>query len=47
MELIKNYEKINYFEFKKIKYDQKYPDSLVLIGNIKSIFELMCSNYYN
>ena len=40
MELIKNYEKINYSDFKKIKYDQKYPDSLVLIGNIKSVFDL-------
>jgi len=29
MELIKNYDKISYEDFQKIKYDQKYPDSLV------------------
>ena len=29
IELIKNYDKINYEDFLKIKYDQKYPDSLI------------------
>lgn len=38
MELIDNYEKISYEDFKRIKYDQKYPDSILFIGNIREIF---------
>jgi len=44
MELIRNHEKIKYDDFKKIKYDQKYPDSLILIGNIKEVFTLKKSD---
>ncbi len=40
MELIDNYEKVDYEDFKKIKYDQQYPDSILFIGNIKSIFDI-------
>lgn len=40
MELIGQYDKLSYDDFKEIKYDQKYPDSLILIGNIKTVFEL-------
>ena len=38
MELISNYDKVDYSDFKKIKYDQKYPDSIYFIGNISDVF---------
>ena len=38
MDLISEFDKINYSDFKKIKYDQKYPDSIFFIGNISEIF---------
>ena len=44
MELIKEYDKLSYYDFKKIKYDQKYPDSIAFIGNIQSIFNIQSSN---
>ena len=31
MELIEQYEKLNYKDFLRIKYDAQYPDSLMLI----------------
>ena len=40
MEQIKDYEKISYSDFKTIKYDQKYPDSILFIGNINTIFSM-------
>ena len=40
MEIIKDYDKVNFDDFKKIKYDQKYPDSLAYVGNINKIFTL-------
>ena len=33
-------------DFKKIKYDQKYPDSILYIGNLKDIFQLDLDNEY-
>ena len=38
MDLISEFDKIDYSDFKKIKYDQKYPDSIHFIGNISNIF---------
>tara|TARA_B100000287_G_scaffold322577_1_gene306489 strand:+ start:4053 stop:6068 length:2016 start_codon:yes stop_codon:yes gene_type:complete len=40
MEMIEGYDKISYEDFKKIKYDQKYPDSLAYVGNINEIFTI-------
>ena len=40
MKLIKDYEKISYSDFKTIKYDQTYPDSILFIGNINTIFSM-------
>ena len=45
MELIGGYDKLSYEDFKEIKYDQKYPDSLILIGNIKTVFDLKKENF--
>ena len=45
MELINNYEKISYEDFKEIKYDQQYPDSIMFIGNISQIFDIEKSKY--
>ncbi len=44
MELIEEYDKIDYDDFKKIKYDQKYPDSIAFIGNINEIFSIDFEN---
>ena len=44
MELIEEYDKIDYDDFKKIKYDQKYPDSIAFIGNINEIFSIDFKN---
>jgi acyl-homoserine-lactone acylase len=38
MEIIKDYDKLNFDDFKVIKYDQQYPDSLAYVGNIDKIF---------
>ena len=46
MELISDYDKVSYEDFKKIKYDQKYPDSIIYIGNLKDIFQLDLDNEY-
>ena len=40
MEIIKDYDKVNFDDFKEIKYDQQYPDSLAYVGNIDKIFTL-------
>ena len=40
MEQIKEHEKISYSDFKTIKYDQTYPDSILFIGNINTIFSM-------
>tara|TARA_S200000501_G_C20871904_1_gene764707 strand:+ start:2157 stop:4235 length:2079 start_codon:yes stop_codon:yes gene_type:complete len=45
MELISSYEKVSYLDFKEIKYDQKYPDSIMYIGNIKKVFDLDNSKF--
>lgn len=44
MEMIKDYDKVNFDEFKVLKYDQKYPDSLVYVGNIDKIFSIETDN---
>ena len=44
MELIEEYDKIDYDDFKKIKYDQRYPDSIAFIGNINEIFSIDFKN---
>ena len=44
MEIIKDYEKVNFDDFKVIKYDQQYPDSLAYVGNIDKIFTLDTDN---
>ncbi len=44
MDLIDEYNKINYNDFKRIKYDQKYPDSIAFIGNINNIFNINLDN---
>jgi len=46
MELISDYKKISFEDFKKIKYDQKYPDSILYVGNIKNIFHLELEDEY-
>ena len=46
MELISDYDKTSFEDFKKIKYDQKYPDSIIYIGNLKEIFQLDIDNEY-
>ena len=38
MEIIKDYDKLSFDNFKIIKYDQQYPDSLAYVGNIAKIF---------
>ena len=38
MEIIKDYDKLSFDNFKVIKYDQQYPDSLAYVGNIAKIF---------
>jgi len=45
MEQIKDYEKISYSDFKTIKYDQKYPDSILFIGNINTIFSMSIDSF--
>ena len=45
MELISRYDRISYSDFKEIKYDQKYPDSIMFIGNIKKVFDLDNSKF--
>ena len=47
MELIDEYEKLSYEDFKEIKYDQQYPDSILYIGNISQIFDLDKSEFPN
>ena len=47
MELIDDYEKLSYEDFKEIKYDQQYPDSILYIGNISQIFDLDKSEFPN
>ena len=44
MEMIEDYDKVSYDDFKVIKYDQKYPDSIAFIGNISEIFSLNFEN---
>ena len=44
MEMIEDYDKVSYDDFKVIKYDQKYPDSIAFIGNISEIFSLSFEN---
>ena len=44
MEMIKDYDKVNFDEFKVLKYDQKYPDSLAYVGNIDKIFSIETDN---
>lgn len=44
MEIIKDYEKVNFDDFIVIKYDQQYPDSLAYVGNIDEIFTLEIDN---
>ena len=44
MEMIEDYDKVSYDDFKLIKYDQKYPDSIAFIGNISEIFSLNFKN---
>lgn len=44
MEIIKDYDKVNFDEFKVLKYDQKYPDSLAYVGNIDKIFSIETDN---
>ena len=34
MELISDYDKLSYEDFKEIKYDQQYPDSIMYIGKL-------------
>jgi len=46
MELISEYDKVSYEDFKKIKYDQKYPDSILYIGNLREIFQLESDDEY-
>jgi len=46
MELISEYDKVSYEDFKKIKYDQKYPDSILYIGNLREIFQLESDDKY-
>ena len=38
MQIIKDYDKLSFDNFKIIKYDQQYPDSLAYVGNIAKIF---------
>ena len=45
MELISDYDKLSYEDFKEIKYDQQYPDSIMYIGNISQIFDLKKSEF--
>ena len=47
MELIDDYDKLSYEDFKEIKYDQQYPDSILYIGNISQIFDLDKSEFPN
>ena len=44
MEMIEDYDKVSFDDFKVIKYDQKYPDSIAFIGNISEIFSLSFEN---
>ena len=44
MEMIEDYDKVSFDDFKVIKYDQKYPDSIAFIGNISEIFSLNFEN---
>ena len=44
MEMIEDYDKVSYDDFKVIKYDQKYPDSIAFIGNISEIFSINFEN---
>lgn len=39
-QLISGYDKLNYEDFKKIKYDNQYPDSLYFQVNLNPIFNL-------
>ena len=44
MEMIEDYDKVSYDDFKVMKYDQKYPDSIAFIGNISEIFSINFEN---
>jgi len=46
MELISDYDRVSFDDFKKIKYDQIYPDSILNIGNLNDIFQLELDDEY-
>jgi|Marorgknorr_s2lv_1036017.scaffolds.fasta_scaffold00477_2 acyl-homoserine-lactone acylase len=45
MELIDNYDKITYEDFKTIKYDQKYPKEIFYRNDLNSLFNLQANKY--
>ncbi|MDG0974509.1 MAG: penicillin acylase family protein [Crocinitomicaceae bacterium] len=45
MELIKLYPKLCYEDFKRIKYDTQYPDSLIGLFQLNDVFNLIPSDY--
>lgn len=45
MELIEQYPTLNYEEFKRIKYDQQYPDSLYCPFQLNEIFDIDANKY--
>jgi acyl-homoserine-lactone acylase len=45
MELIEDYDKISYEDFKKIKYDQKYPEKILYRNDLNSLFSLQAEKF--
>jgi acyl-homoserine-lactone acylase len=45
MELIEDYDKISYEDFKKIKYDQKYPEKILYRNDLNSLFSLQVEKF--
>jgi len=45
MQLIEQYPTMNYEEFKRIKYDQQYPDSLICPFQLNEVFDIDANKY--
>ena len=47
MELIDEYPKLSYEDFKRIKYDIQYPDSLIGMFQLNDVFNINATDYSN
>ena len=47
MELIEEYPKLSYEDFKRIKYDIQYPDSLIGMFQLNDVFNINATDYSN